>query len=194
MQETKSVSKWISDMMKTDAGISKFDKEVMEETRAAAEVAHKFLHWNDDRADKDSSYKELWDTGSFPTLHSLSVGRLQLLLLGYIGRLIETISYRPDVTLTGTGFSYQDRALRDTIVGPSNSHFALGAIPDSCKDDDKPEWLMLNKAVGVCFTHRLCFWLVEILRKPMKSNTSHAKLLHDPDDTSQMPFVKNIIR
>ena len=168
--------------------IKSLDKEI----RLAAKAAHLSMHYHEKPGVAEPAKH---DPETFP-LQEFSVERLELLLWDPIIRIVETMSYRPSVNIPGSGFASWDRAFRDTIVGPANSYFAFGGIPDRLSGQDhRREWSDKHLATAKVFTHGLCIWMTEhMARMARQEGKKSRKKLLDMDSDDEMPFLKGIRR
>lgn len=125
-------------------------------TRAAAETAYAELHGHG-----------LDDSSPFfkSPLFQYSMARLQILITGYCVRVAETMSYRTGKIPGHTGWSWFNRALRDTFLVPSNTFFRLDGPPNNTDAGPSPqldeEAVLAELLLPVLLTHGLCNWFLK---------------------------------
>ena len=176
---------------------------LVEEAHKAAQMAHMQMHKGAEEYSEPVVYPDgqgpILNTSDFhpdSELFGYNVPRLQILILGYVFRLAETMSYRPHGILTGTKWAYFDRALWDTFVGPKNSVFRQSPPPRSMdgfteeKNQQRKQWASRLLNLKVCMTHGLCNWLVKDFFCLSKyGGLRGLNELHAPN---QMPFIRRI--
>lgn len=147
-------------------------------TRSAAKTAYTWLHYGGD----ESPFK-------FSPLFLYSEGRLQILLIGYCLRVAETMSYRTEEVEPFTGWSWWNRALRDTWVVPENSFFRApdetdgnGVIAEMNHPERSRELLL------VFLTHGLCNWFIDPFFKSLRNGGDLA--LNQMWNPEELLFIK----
>ena len=147
-------------------------------TKAAAKTAYTELHHGGD----ESPYK------SSP-LFGYCEERLQILLIGYVLRVAETMSYRTEEVLPYSGWSWWNRALRDTFCCPENSFFRapndpeIGSVLSITDHFEKAQALL-----PVFLTHTLCNWFISPFFSSLRSGGE--KEINSMWNPEELSFIK----
>lgn len=94
-------------------------------------------------------------------LFQYSPARLQVLITGYCVRVAETMSYRTGEIPGHTGWSWFNRALRDTFLVPSNTFFRLEGTSGGPRPQLDEEAALAELLLPVLLTHGLCNWFLK---------------------------------
>lgn len=125
---------------------------------------------------------------------------LQIVITGYVLRVAETMSYRTGEILGHTGWSWFNRALRDTFLVPSNTFFRLGppttpsltgtAGPSTAPPADNTEWELAQRLLPALLTHGLCNWFVKFFNHLRAGGDKGINEMMHPEELSFVKIVR----
>lgn len=153
------------------------------------------------RAAADTAFSELHGHGSDDTspfckspLFQYNMARLQVLITGYCVRVAETMSYRTGKIPAHTGWSWFNRALRDTFLVPSNTFFRLDGPPNITDGGPRPqldeEAALAELLLPVLLTHGLCNWFLKFFNSMRAGGDKGINEMMHPGEISFEKIVR----